>query len=163
MLSDAVTEASFAAGGGLTAARARLFKRAMDVLFASLILVLLAPIVGLVALCIKLSSPGPVLFAHRRVGRHGCSFSCYKFRTMVPNSAEILSGLLASDPVARAQWERDCKLQWDPRITRIGRALRGTSLDELPQLFNVLKGDMSLVGPRPVPWDELQRYGENKI
>ena len=101
-----------------------------------------------------------MFFAHTRVGRHGRLFRCFKFRTMVPNAAEVLAELLARDPAARAEWARDRKLRNDPRITPIGRLLRKTSLDELPQLFNVLRGEMSLVGPRPVMPDELERYGE---
>jgi lipopolysaccharide/colanic/teichoic acid biosynthesis glycosyltransferase len=102
-----------------------------------------------VALRIKMVDGGAVIFAHKRVGRHGRLFPCFKFRTMVANSAEVLAELLARDPAARAEWARDRKLRHDPRITAIGRFLRKTSLDELPQLLNVVRGEMSLVGPRP--------------
>jgi len=106
----------------------------------------------------KITDPGPIFFGHKRVGFDGQHFHCYKFRSMATNSAELLQKLLQSDPVAKAEWEASQKLRNDPRVTRIGRILRETSLDELPQLFNVLKGDMSLVGPRPIVDDEIPRY-----
>jgi lipopolysaccharide/colanic/teichoic acid biosynthesis glycosyltransferase len=102
----------------------------------------------------------PVTFAHYRVGQGGRVFPCLKFRTMVRNSEQALQNLLSTDPMARSEWERDCKLSNDPRITPIGKILRKTSLDELPQLFNVLRGDMNLVGPRPIMLSELPRYGQ---
>ncbi len=141
---------------------ARYLKRMFDLVAASLILVLVAPLMATIAVLLRLEG-GPVLFAHQRVGREGRLFSCYKFRSMVPNATEVLEKLLAEDPEARAEWERDHKLRNDPRITRLGHILRKLSLDELPQLFNVLRGDMSLVGPRPVVPDELQRYGDAKV
>jgi undecaprenyl-phosphate galactose phosphotransferase len=141
----------------------QLVKRAFDVVTASLLLVFLAPLLALVALKIRLFDGGQVIFAHTRVGRHGRLFPCYKFRTMVAHSAEVLAELLAEDPVARAEWERDRKLRCDPRITPLGRLLRKTSLDELPQLINVVRGEMSLVGPRPVVPDELELYGAARI
>jgi lipopolysaccharide/colanic/teichoic acid biosynthesis glycosyltransferase len=101
----------------------------------------------------------PVLFGHYRVGCKGRLFRCLKFRTMYRESEQMLAELLARDPAARAQWERDQKLVDDPRVTPIGRFLRRTSLDELPQLINVLRGEMRLVGPRPVTVGELTRYG----
>jgi undecaprenyl-phosphate galactose phosphotransferase len=133
------------------------------VVTASLLLLFLAPLLALVAVKIRLFDGGQVIFAHTRVGRHGRLFPCYKFRTMVANSAEVLAELLAKDPVARAEWERDRKLRCDPRITPLGRLLRKTSLDELPQLINVVRGEMSLVGPRPVVPDELELYGAARI
>ena len=123
----------------------------------------MSPLLGFVALKIGLFDGGSVIFAHTRVGRHGQLFQCYKFRTMVTNSAEVLAELLANDPEARAEWEKDRKLKNDPRITPIGRFLRKTSLDELPQLINIVKGEMSLVGPRPVVPDELDMYGDARI
>jgi lipopolysaccharide/colanic/teichoic acid biosynthesis glycosyltransferase len=99
--------------------------------------------------------------AINELGRESQLFPCYKFRTMVTNSAEVLEELLRNDPVAKAEWEREFKLKNDPRITSIGDFLRRSSLDELPQLWNVLRGDMSLVGPRPVVQAELEKYGEN--
>lgn len=103
---------------------------------------------------------GPGFFGHERVGQDGTRFKCWKIRSMVFDANERLSALLASDPEARAEWERDHKLVNDPRITRFGRFIRRTSLDELPQIVNVLAGDMSFVGPRPVVEEELERYGE---
>ena len=141
----------------------QLVKRAFDLVAAIGLLLFLAPLLALVALRIRLEDGGGVIFAHTRVGRHGQLFPCYKFRTMVANSAEVLAELLARDPAARAEWAKDRKLRCDPRITALGRFLRKTSLDELPQLFNVVKGEMSLVGPRPVVPDELALYGEAKI
>jgi undecaprenyl-phosphate galactose phosphotransferase len=102
----------------------------------------------------------PAIYGHERIGRHGKKFLCYKFRTMVPDAERVLRDLLASDPNAAAEWERDFKLKSDPRITPIGAFLRRTSLDELPQIWNVIRGDMSLVGPRPIVESELERYGE---
>jgi undecaprenyl-phosphate galactose phosphotransferase len=141
----------------------QLVKRAFDLAAASLLLLFLAPLLALVALKIRLTDGGAVIFAHTRVGRHGQPFPCFKFRTMVANSAEVLAELLARDPVARAEWAKDRKLRRDQRITGLGRFLRKTSLDELPQLLNVVRGEMSLVGPRPVVPDELALYGEAKI
>ena len=141
----------------------RLLKRGFDLAAAGLLLLFLAPLMAAIALKLRLVDKGPVLFAHARVGRDGASFRCLKFRSMVPNAKEVLERLLASDPAARAEWERDYKLKDDPRVTPFGRLLRRTSLDELPQLLNVVRGDMSLVGPRPVVPAELDRYGEAKI
>ena len=141
----------------------QLVKRAFDLVAASVLLLFLAPLLALVALRIRLADGGGVIFAHTRVGRHGQLFPCYKFRTMVASSAAVLAELLARDPVARAEWARDRKLRCDPRITGLGRLLRKTSLDELPQLLNVVRGEMSLVGPRPVVPDELELYGEARI
>jgi lipopolysaccharide/colanic/teichoic acid biosynthesis glycosyltransferase len=133
-------------------------KRCFDVLGASLALLLLSPlIVAIVA--ISYASGQPPIFRHRRVGQHGVCFNCLKFRTMVPNASQVLQDLLNSDRQIKEEWLRDHKLKDDPRVTRLGRFLRRTSLDELPQLWNVILGEMSLVGPRPVVPDELPRYG----
>ena len=132
-------------------------KRALDVIGAGLGLVLLSPFFLVVALLVR-ADGGPAFFAHQRVGRGGKLFGCLKFRSMVIDSQARLEALLASDPAARAEWEATRKLKNDPRITRIGRFLRSTSLDELPQLINVLRGEMSLVGPRPVLEAEIDRY-----
>jgi len=105
-------------------------------------------------------SGGAPIFGHARIGRYGRTFACFKFRTMVADAEGVLRRLLESDASARAEWERSYKLKDDPRITPIGAFLRRTSLDELPQLWNVLKGDMSLVGPRPIIEAELERYGD---
>lgn len=129
--------------------------------FGALVLILLtAPFMVLTAWLVWRNGGNPIFFGHYRVGKNGQLFKCWKFRSMVINSAEILAEILATDPVAKAEWDRDQKLTNDPRITRIGHFLRKTSLDELPQLFNVLKGEMRLVGPRPITLAELDRYGE---
>ncbi|MBY0337432.1 MAG: sugar transferase [Acetobacteraceae bacterium] len=133
------------------------FKRALDVTGALTLLLLSAPVFLLLALLVRLDG-GPAFYAHKRVGRGGVAFGCLKFRSMVVDSQARLEALLAADPAARAEWEETRKLRHDPRITRIGRFLRATSLDELPQLINVLRGEMSLVGPRPVVAAELERY-----
>ena len=132
-------------------------KRMFDLAFAILLLPILLPIMLVIAL--GMAHKGKIIFGHRRVGRGGKEFTCYKFRTMGVFADKQLSGILASDPTARAEWERSHKLQDDPRVTRLGGVLRRTSLDELPQIWNVIKGDMSFVGPRPVTQDELQKYG----
>ena len=132
-------------------------KRAMDLAIAGAALVALAP-VFLVLLLLVRADGGPGLFGHMRVGRGGHLFPCLKFRSMVVDSQARLEALLASDPEARAEWEATRKLKRDPRVTRIGAFLRRTSLDELPQLLNVLRGEMSLVGPRPVQMAELDRF-----
>jgi exopolysaccharide production protein ExoY len=137
-------------------------KRWLDIVLAILGVVLLSPLFIICYIATVLSSPGPALFRHRRVGFNGTTFECMKFRTMLPDSAERLQRLLDSDPLAAAEWQAARKLRCDPRVTPIGALLRKSSLDELPQLFNVIRGDMSIVGPRPVTEDELRRYG-NKV
>jgi Sugar transferases involved in lipopolysaccharide synthesis len=126
---------------------------------AIVLLVLLSPVMVVIAVLIWRIDGAPTVFPHYRVGLGGKVFPCLKFRTMVRNSEQVLQALLCSDPAAREEWERDRKLSSDPRITPIGRILRKTSLDELPQLINVLRGEMNLVGPRPVMLCELPRYG----
>jgi len=136
----------------------QLIKRCFDLVVSASVFLVGAPLFLFIAF--KVSQTGrPIFFGHTRVGQHNRPFKCYKFRTMAPHADKLLAELLASDPEARAEWERDFKLKNDPRITRIGHFLRKTSLDEIPQLWNVLKGDMSLVGPRPVVTAELERYG----
>ena len=132
-------------------------KRALDIVGAGLGLVVLAPFFLIVAMMVR-ADGGPAFFAHQRVGRGGKLFGCLKFRSMVIDSQARLEDLLANDPAARAEWDATRKLKNDPRITRIGRFLRSSSLDELPQLINVLRGEMSLVGPRPVQEAEIDRY-----
>jgi lipopolysaccharide/colanic/teichoic acid biosynthesis glycosyltransferase len=126
---------------------------------ALLLLIVLVPLLLFVALAIAVEDGGPVVFAHRRLGRYGRSFDCLKFRTMAKDAEERLTRLLEVDPAAREEWERDRKLRKDPRITPLGSILRRSSLDELPQLINVLRGEMSLVGPRPIVQAEVARYG----
>ncbi|HEY6510919.1 MAG TPA: sugar transferase [Burkholderiaceae bacterium] len=132
---------------------------AANQILAAVLLLLLWPLMAWVAWRIWHHDGAPVLFAHYRVGRNGKLFRCLKFRTMYRDSQHVLSDLLARDSIARAQWQREQKLTDDPRITPVGRLLRHTSLDELPQLLNVLRGEMSLVGPRPITVGELPRYG----
>jgi exopolysaccharide production protein ExoY len=126
---------------------------------AALLLLLFAPLMLWVAWRIWRVDGAPLLYGGWRVGRGGRLFRCLKFRTMVLDAPAVLERLLRDDPAARAQWERDQKLDDDPRVTPVGRFLRRSSLDELPQLFNVLRGDMALVGPRPITVPELERYG----
>jgi Undecaprenyl-phosphate galactose phosphotransferase WbaP len=135
-----------------------IFKIVMDRVGAFCALTLLSPVFLALALIVKRDG-GPAFYSQRRIGQNGRPFKCWKFRSMVTNSAEVLSNLLQTSAEARAEWERDFKLKDDPRITRIGAFLRKTSLDELPQLWNVLVGEMSLVGPRPVTEPELKYYG----
>lgn len=133
--------------------------RMFDMAVALMAIMVFLPLLILVTLAIKLSTPGPVLFVQRRVGRDGRLFPCLKFRSMVVNSQEVLDRILAESPAARAEWDADQKLRNDPRITPVGALLRKSSLDELPQLFNILIGQMSVVGPRPIIEAEIPRYG----
>ena len=133
-------------------------KTAFDYILTLVGAVFISPLLVYIAYRIKKEDPGPVFFAHTRIGKNGKPFPCYKFRSMVVNSQEMLQKYLAENPAAREEWERDFKLKDDPRVTPIGKFLRSTSLDELPQIFNVLRGEMSLVGPRPVIQEELDKY-----
>ena len=133
--------------------------RAFDVILALLAIAFTAPLLIAVAAGVFLTDGASPIFAHKRIGRGGRVFHCYKFRSMVVDAEARLAALLASDPAAQMNWERDHKLRRDPRITRIGDFLRRSSLDELPQLFNVLAGEMSIVGPRPIVSAEIARYG----
>jgi Undecaprenyl-phosphate galactose phosphotransferase WbaP len=137
----------------------RLLKWLFDIAGSLTLLVLLAPLLAYLSWRIR-QTGGAAIFSHMRVGRYGKMFGCLKFRTMVPDADGVLERLLDADPGARAEWESEFKLKDDPRITPIGAFLRRTSLDELPQLWNVLKGEMSLVGPRPIIEAELERYGD---
>jgi lipopolysaccharide/colanic/teichoic acid biosynthesis glycosyltransferase len=152
--------APVAAGQSAGAAAAPAYpavKRGLDILGAGLLLLVTAPVFLLLALLVRLDG-GPAFYAHERVGMGGRRFGCLKFRSMVVDSAARLEALLAADPEARAEWEASRKLKRDPRVTAIGRFLRASSLDELPQLLNVLRGEMSLVGPRPVQAAELEHH-----
>lgn len=133
-------------------------KRIVDVVLALALLPVLLPLMSLIVL--GMAHRGHVIYGHKRIGRAGREFKCYKFRTMVIDADLCLVDILSSDPKARAEWARDHKLRDDPRITRLGRVLRKSSLDELPQIWNVLLGEMSFVGPRPVTRDELIKYGD---
>lgn len=133
--------------------------RVLDVTLAIIALVILAPLMAIIAAVIYILDPGPIIFAHQRIGRGGRSFPCLKFRSMVVDADARLRHLLETSPEARAEWDRDHKLRDDPRVIGIGKFMRKTSLDELPQLWNVVRGDMSLVGPRPIVVGEISRYG----
>ncbi|MEJ0022954.1 MAG: sugar transferase [Alphaproteobacteria bacterium] len=137
-------------------------KRAFDFTVAATALVALAPLFFAVAVAIK-QDGGPVLFRHARIGHGGRAFSCLKFRTMAVDASNRLRAHLAANPVAAREWRERRKLADDPRVTRVGRFLRKTSLDELPQLVNVLLGQMSLVGPRPVTRGEIGQYGLDRV
>lgn len=139
----------------------RLVKHSFDKVLSVLLLLLLSPIMLLIALAVRLQG-GPVIFSHQRIGQFGKPFNCYKFRSMIPDAEEHLQTLLDTVPALREEWAADRKLKTDPRVTRLGHFLRRTSLDELPQLFNVLRGEMSLVGPRPIVFEELERYGTDQ-
>jgi len=134
-------------------------KRVADVIIAIVAIVVTLPIMLMLTLFIKLSIGGSAFFAQQRVGFRGRTFRCYKFRTMVPNADAVLAELLRTSPAAATEWRQTQKLRADPRVTRLGKVLRKSSMDELPQLFNILIGDMSCVGPRPITREELQRYG----
>ena len=134
-------------------------KRSLDLVLSLAALVALLPLFALVCCLIFASGRGPVLYRHGRIGLRGRPFQCLKFRTMHIDGDAVLSKHLASDPEARREWDEKQKLRDDPRVTVIGGILRRTSLDELPQLINIIRGDMSLVGPRPVTAQELTRYG----
>ena len=132
---------------------------AMHVLIVFAMTLFALPLMVVIALAIHLQDGGPVLFRHKRVGRNGKTFYCLKFRSMSVDAEERLADLLAADPVARSEWEAAFKLRNDPRVTPIGRFLRRSSMDELPQLFNLMRGEMSLVGPRPIVEAEIAKYG----
>jgi Undecaprenyl-phosphate galactose phosphotransferase WbaP len=133
-------------------------KRILDIAGAGVLGLVFLPLIVTIVILLRREG-GSVIFRHRRVGRDGKPFDCLKFRSMVPDADRVLRELLEHHPELRAEWLRDHKLRHDPRITAVGRFLRRTSLDELPQLWNVLRGEMSLVGPRPVVREELLRYG----
>ncbi|MBI4843598.1 MAG: undecaprenyl-phosphate galactose phosphotransferase WbaP [Nitrospirae bacterium] len=140
----------------------KLTKKVFDFTVSLLLFIILAVPMLIIALLIKTTSRGPVLYSQERVGRNSMLFGCYKFRTMYADAEERFQKLMAEDPEARREWEANWKLKNDPRVTKIGRFLRRTSLDELPQILNVLKGDMSLVGPRPVTQTEIDDYYKDK-
>lgn len=134
-------------------------KRFMDAILSLIALILLSPVFVIIAICIKVESKGPVFFVHKRVGKNGKIIGIYKFRTMVPNAEELIKQFT---PEQMKEFKENFKLENDPRITKIGKFLRRTSLDELPQIINILKGEMSIIGPRPVIGEELEKYGKNK-
>jgi exopolysaccharide production protein ExoY len=134
-------------------------KRLFDVTGAITGLFFLSPIFILVAILVKMSDGGSIFYSHRRMGHGGTAFGCLKFRTMVMNGDEVLKAYLDANPHERSVWQEERKLQTDPRVTKVGATLRKLSLDELPQLINILRGEMSIVGPRPVVKDEIAMYG----
>nr|WP_186118870.1 undecaprenyl-phosphate galactose phosphotransferase WbaP [Burkholderia gladioli] len=144
----------------LTRFSAKVLKRIFDVAAGGFLMLMLLPVFALLTLLVA-KDGGSAFFGHTRIGQNGRKFKCYKFRSMVLDADAVLKALLERDPAARAEWERDFKLKHDVRVTRIGALLRKTSLDELPQLWNVLRGEMSLVGPRPVVEKEIERYGDD--
>jgi exopolysaccharide production protein ExoY len=157
-LSNLQTDLNFGSGASV-APIGLLSKRIVDIVLALSGIILLAPLLIICFVVTWTSSPAPVIFRHKRVGFNGKTFDCLKFRTMVADAPERLRKLLEIDAAAAAEWAQYQKLRNDPRVTPIGAILRKSSLDELPQLFNVLMGDMSVVGPRPITEDELLRYG----
>lgn len=134
-------------------------KRVIDVILASIALILLSPLFAIIAIAIKIDSKGPVFFAHKRIGKNGKIIKLYKFRSMVINAEELIKSFT---PEQMREYKENYKLTNDPRITKVGKFLRKTSLDELPQLINIINGDLSIIGPRPVVADELEKYGTNK-
>lgn len=137
-------------------------KRAFDIIFSLLVMILGLPIYVLIGMAIFLTSGTNVIYSHQRIGRGGIPFRCYKFRTMKKNSEQHLQTLLEQNPDMKREWELYRKLKKDPRVTRVGSFLRKTSLDELPQFFNVLRGDLSVVGPRPVVKSELIDFYQHR-
>jgi len=140
--------------------RYRFVKRVVDILLVILAIPVLVPALLIVGLIVKITSPGPAFFSHRRICRDGAFFSMWKFRTMCVNSSDVLERYLAKHPKARSEWAKSHKLRHDPRVTSVGLFLRRFSLDELPQVWNVLRGEMSLVGPRPIVAAEVEKYAD---
>lgn len=139
----------------------RVIKRIFDILFSLTILIIFIPVFALIAIAVRFTSYGPIVYGHKRIGRGGKVFKCYKFRTMYKDADERLKTILESDAEMKKEWEECYKLKNDTRVTQVGSFLRKTSLDEFPQFWNVLKGDLSVVGPRPVILDEvIKHYGE---
>ena len=134
-------------------------KRFLDIFLSLIGLVLLSPIFLIIAIIIKLDSKGPVFFVHSRIGEKGKPIGIYKFRTMVTNAEELIKKFT---PEQKEEFEKNFKLENDPRVTKIGNFLRKTSLDELPQILNILKGELSIIGPRPIVQAELEKYGDDK-
>ena len=137
----------------------RIVKRILSILCSVISIIVLSPLFIIISLVVKISSKGSVFFIHERIGFQGKKFKLIKFRTMVDNAEDMIASF---NPEQKKEWEENFKLKDDPRITKVGKFLRKTSLDELPQLINILKGDMSFVGPRPIVEDELSWYGDNK-
>jgi len=139
----------------------RAIKRIFDLTLTICGGLMISPVLLVIAILVGIDNRGRIIFAHKRVGAAGKKFPCYKFQTMIPNAEEKLKEYLAENPAAKREWEETFKLTDDPRVTKLGKFLRRTSLDELPQLWNVIRGEMSLVGPRPIVQAEVERYGKN--
>ncbi len=137
----------------------KMFKRAFDIVASFLGIIFLSPIFVIIGIAIKLDSKGKIIFKHKRIGKNGKEINIYKFRTMCNNAQDMIKDFT---PEQEKEYKENFKLKNDPRITKVGNVLRRTSLDELPQLFNIIKGDLSIIGPRPVIEEELEKYGENK-
>ena len=138
----------------------KIIKRFLDFIFAFLLIILLIPLFLMIGILIKISSKGSIIYIQKRIGKNNTSFSCYKFRTMHPQSKYLLKKILIKNKDFKNQFSETRKIINDPRITRIGKFLRFSSLDELPQIFNVLIGDMSFIGPRPIVKSEIKKYGK---
>ena len=138
----------------------KIIKRFLDFIFAFLLIILLIPLFLIIGILIKISSKGSIIYIQKRIGKNNTSFSCYKFRTMHPQSKYLLKKILVKNKDFKNQFSETRKIVNDPRITRFGKFLRFSSLDELPQIFNVLKGDMSFIGPRPIVKSEIKKYGK---
>ncbi|MCR5171599.1 MAG: undecaprenyl-phosphate galactose phosphotransferase WbaP [Treponema sp.] len=150
----------FSSTHNLTKNMSLLAKRCVDIFLLLISSPITIPVVAIVALLVKITSPGPVFYGHTRIGKNGKEFKCWKFRSMVIDADKQLEKILAENPQMRAEWEKDRKFTNDPRVTKIGKILRKTSIDEIPQFFNILVGEMSFVGPRPVTKPELEKYGK---
>ena len=161
-LKDIAGIIGFASVHNLTFKGNLFLKRLLDISIILFFSPIWLPVMIILAFLTKITSRGPIFYGHKRVGKNGKVLKCWKFRSMCVNSQEILEKILATDPVRREEWEKDRKFIDDPRVTKFGKFLRKTSLDELPQLFNVLTGEMSLIGPRPVTEPELVKYGKYK-
>ncbi len=150
----------FSSTNYLTKSASLFAKRCIDLLLCIIASPFVIILTGIIAIIIKKTSPGPIFYGHKRIGKNHKTITCWKFRSMVTDSENQLQHILATDPVRAAEWEKDRKFTNDPRVTPFGKFLRRTSLDELPQLWNIFKGEMSFVGPRPVTEPELIRYGK---
>ena len=139
----------------------KVLKRCLDLLFSVILIIFLIPLFLIIGIIIKLNSKGNIFYSQKRIGKENKPFACYKFRTMHPKAKYLLKKILLQNPNLRNEFINNRKITNDPRITNIGKFLRFTSLDELPQIFNVLKGDMSFIGPRPIVKSEIKKYGKN--
>ena len=139
----------------------KILKRILDFVFSFLLIIFLIPLLLLIGIIIKINSKGPILYTQKRIGKNNITFYCYKFRTMHHDSKYLLKKILIKNPNFKSEFSESRKIINDPRITKIGKFLRFSSLDELPQIFNVLKGDMSLIGPRPIVKSEIKKYGND--